>query len=156
MSNPTISTNEIYFNDDTSVVLTTKLNQQSTQINNLVENKAAVGHTHPEYEYAVQSKTKSLSLTLSNGTFSIEDVDDRYLENGKYVMSIKYTNGNNLVDQSLYMFKYSSASRLCSTFNLVKCNNSTDTLLATQVNGVVTFTAQYNGTGATSCTITFI
>lgn len=156
MSNPTISTNEIYFNDDTSVVLTTKLNQQSTQINNLVENKASVNHTHPEYEYAVQSKTKSLSLTLSNGTFSIEDVDDRYLENGKYVMSIKYTNGNNLVDQSLYMFKYSSASRLCSTFNLVKCNNSTDTLLATQVNGVVTFAAQYNGTGATGCTITFI
>lgn len=156
MSNPTISTNEIYFNDDTSVLLTTKLNQQSAQINNLVENKAAVEHTHPEYEYAVQSKTKSLSLTLSNGTFSIEDVDDRYLENGKYVMSIKYTNGNNLVDQSLYMFKYSSASRLCSTFNLVKCNNSTDTLLATQVGGVVTFAAQYNGTGATGCTITFI
>lgn len=156
MSTPTISTNEIYIDQDTSAVLTSKLNQHTTQINNLASNKAPMEHTHPEYEYAVQSKTKALTLTLSNGTFSIEDVDEIYLENGKYVMSIKYTNGNNLVDQSLYMFKYSSASRLCSTFNLVKCNNSSDTLLATQVDGVVTFAAQYNGTGATGCTITFI
>ena len=156
MNTPTISTNEIYFDADTSKVLTSKLNQFTTQINNLTEIKAPMEHTHPEYDAAVHAKNKSFQLTLSNGTFSFVDEEDRYMNRGRYIVSIKYTNGNTLVDQSLYVFTFTNSARLCPTFNLVKCNNSTDTLLITQADGIATFAAQYNGTGATGCTITFI
>lgn len=156
MLTPTISTNEIYFDEDTSKVLTSKLNQFTTQLTNITETRAHVDHTHAAYENSVQTKNKVLQPTLSNGTFSIVDEGEVYKNNGRYIVSIKYTNGNALVDQSLYLFTFTRSSRLCPTFNLVKCNSSSDTLLATQTDGVVTFAAQYNGTGSTGCTITLI
>lgn len=156
MSNATISTNEIYVGENTELLLTDKLDQHTNQINNLASYKAPNDHIHSEFNYVVQSKVKTLNLTESNGSFSIVDTGEVYREGGRYLVSIKYTNGNALVDQSLYMFTYSTAKKLCSTFNLVKCVSSNDTLLATQTNGVVTFAAQYVAGGATGCTITFI
>lgn len=148
------STDNVWVGENTDKCLTNEL----TSMNAKITNRATVSHSHENYAEktaTINVKNTQHLITLTSGTGSVE-TDAVFVEGGKYLVSIKYTSGNALVDQSLYVFTYSTANRLCSTFNLVKCNNSTDSLLATQVDGVVTFATSYNGTGATAATLYII
>lgn len=154
-----LSTDIIYRGTDSNLILTDELDRMDARIVNIDDNKSPLVHVHHEYITSAETipvMNTQLTGTSSNGSISIVANNCNFVNNTKYIVSIKYTNGNTLVDQSLYTFIFNTSKRLCPTFNLVKCNNSTDTLLATQTDGLVTFAMQYNGSGETGATLTII
>ena len=65
---PTMSTNEIWRNNDTTRCLTDDLDAMDTIHNNLANNYAAKNHTHSGY--AATNHTHSNYLPLSGGTLT--------------------------------------------------------------------------------------
>lgn len=114
-----------------------------------------------EFQVKLEERTllralnKTVTMTKSNGTFSAPFEDERF-ENGKvYLVSIKYTKNNALVDQSLYSIVWQSGLRLVQSYNIVKCYNGNDNFIAQQTNGVMTLASTYTG-DADSATVRFI
>lgn len=114
-----------------------------------------------EFQVKMEERTllralnQTVTMAKSNGTFSATFEDERF-ENGKvYLVSIKYTKSNALVDQSLYSIIWQDGLKLVQSYNIVKCYSGNDNFMATQTNRVMTLASTYTG-DADSATVRFI
>lgn len=139
------STNEIYVGYNTELTLTDKLNELDERVVAIEDNDSLRG------------LNSNLQLSLSDGTFSNTFEDVRLATSKVYLVSIKYTKSNGLVDQSLYTMTYMPGVRLQPTYNLVKCYNGNDNLLVTLSGTTLTLATQYTGSDTpTAATVRFV
>ena len=140
-----ISSNTVYIGNNTQLLLTDKIDELDARMLAVEENDSLRGLDEP------------CELVLANGTFSGSFECERLETNKIYMVSIKYTNSNGLVDQSLYTVRYQPGVRLQPTYNVVKCYNGNDNLLVTLTDGSWTLATQYTGTTApTNAVVKFI
>ena len=140
---PVCSTDQIWRQGDTSRCL-------SNELVNIED-----GISRVDEKTVLRALNKTATMTKSNGTFSATFEDERF-ENGKvYLVSIKYTKGNALVDQSLYSIVWQDGLRLVQSYNIVKCYSGNDNFIAQQTNRVMTIASTYTG-DADSATVRFI
>lgn len=137
------TTDEVEYSRVQELSLTNKLDLLDSAVNT---------HSHPAM---IQTINKSLTLTLSNGTYSGTLSASEFVDGGTYLLSVNYINSNTLADRTLYAFRYDSSKKLQTTILLVDGKNANDSLLATYSSGTFTFASQYTGT-ATSATVKVI
>ena len=140
-----ISTNEVYVDQNTELILTHKVYELDERLLTL------------ESEDPLRGLNTSTTLDLSNGTFSATYENESLATNKVYLVSIKYTKSNGLVDQSLYTLQYRPGVRLQPTYNLVKCYNGNDNFLVTLSGTTLTLATQYTGSDTpTAATVRFV
>ena len=107
-----------------------------------------------EDKVTIDIKSINISSTLSNPSVSSVNVT---LEGsivvpekaGTYLVSVKYRASNGLVDQSTYVVYFTGNRGLVSTYNLVKCYSSSDSLVMIYNNGTLTASLTYNSPNTT-------
>lgn len=140
-----ISTNEVYLDQNTELILTQKVYELDERVLTLEDSNSLRG------------LNASTTLDLSNGTFSATYENEALSMNKVYLVSIKYTKSNGLVDQSLYTLQYRPGTRLQPTYNLVKCYNGNDNFLVTLSGTTLTLATQYTGSDTpTAATVRFV
>lgn len=150
LESPICSSDQIWREDDMTRSISMDLTAIESNIAAL--QSTATSHTHPAM---IQAINKSLTLTLSNGTYSGTLSASDFVDGGTYLLSVNYINSNTLADRTLYAFRYDSSKKLQTTILLVDGKNANDSLLATYSNSTFTFASQYTGT-ATSATVKVI
>ena len=140
-----ISTNEVYLDQNTELILTQKVYELDERVLTL------------EDDNSLRGLNSSTELEMSNGTFSAKYENEAFSTNKVYLVSIKYTKSNGLVDQSLYTLQYRPGTKLQPTYNLVKCYNGNDNFLVTLSGTTLTLATQYTGSDTpTAATVRFV
>lgn len=113
-----------------------------------LNNKANVDHSH-----VGTLRTKNASPINVSGSSSFTGTIDPGFEEGcTYLVSIKYISAAGLVDQSLYSIHYDSSATLIPTYNLVKCEVGSDSLVLRKTSSGITYVLSL--TSSNSATVT--
>ena len=128
----------------------THTHQQSSisGLTNALNNKANVDHTH-----AGTMKITNSEIINATGSSSFTGTINPEFEAGcTYLVSIKYVSAAGLVDQSLYSVYYDPSATLIPTYNLVKCEVGSDSLLLRKTSSGITYVLSL--TSSNSATVT--